>query len=58
VRGNCIRQQSVGVVCNLLPIKANGAPVELVALDGKRGHLDGMVGMKRAEKEIAAVLAK
>jgi len=39
-------------------IKANGAPVELVALDGKRGHLDGVLSMKQAEKEIAAFLAK
>jgi homoserine O-acetyltransferase len=39
-------------------IKANGAPVELVELDGKRGHLDGVVGMKLAEKAIAAFLAR
>jgi homoserine O-acetyltransferase len=39
-------------------IKANGAPVELMALDGKRGHLDGVIGMKLAEKDIAAFLAK
>ena len=39
-------------------IKANGAPVELVALDGKRGHLDGVLSVKQAEKEIAAFLAK
>jgi homoserine O-acetyltransferase len=39
-------------------IKANGAPVETVVLDGKRGHLDGVVGMKLAEKEIASFLAK
>lgn len=39
-------------------IKANGAPVELVVLDGKRGHLDGVIGMKLAEKEISAFLAK
>jgi homoserine O-acetyltransferase len=39
-------------------IKANGAPVELVALDGKRGHLDGVLSIKRAEKAISAFLAK
>ena len=39
-------------------IKANGAPVELVELDGNRGHLDGVVSIKQAEKEIAAFLAK
>jgi homoserine O-acetyltransferase/O-succinyltransferase len=39
-------------------IKANGAPVELVALDGRRGHLDGVLGIKQAEKEIAAFLAR
>jgi homoserine O-acetyltransferase len=39
-------------------IKANGAPVEMVELDGKRGHLDGVVGMKLAEKEITAFLAR
>ena len=39
-------------------IKANGAPVKLVALDGKRGHLDGVLGIKQAEKEISAFLAK
>jgi homoserine O-acetyltransferase len=39
-------------------IKANGATVELVALDGKRGHLDGVLSIKQAEKEIATFLAK
>jgi homoserine O-acetyltransferase/O-succinyltransferase len=39
-------------------VKANGAPVELVALDGKRGHLDGVLGIKQAEKEIAAFLTR
>lgn len=39
-------------------IKTNGAPVELVALDGKRGHLDGVLSIKQAEKAIAAFLAK
>ena len=39
-------------------IKANGATAELVALDGKRGHLDGVLSIKQAEKEIAAFLAK
>ena len=39
-------------------IKANGAIVELVALDGKRGHLDGVLSIKAAEKAIAAFVAK
>jgi homoserine O-acetyltransferase len=39
-------------------IKANGAAVELVALDGKRGHLDGVLSIKQAEAVIAAFLAK
>jgi homoserine O-acetyltransferase len=39
-------------------IRANGAPAELVALDGKRGHLDGVLSIKQAEKEIAAFLAR
>jgi homoserine O-acetyltransferase/O-succinyltransferase len=39
-------------------IKANGAAAELVELDGKRGHLDGVLSIKQAEKAIAAFLAK
>ena len=39
-------------------IKANGAPVETFVLDGKRGHLDGVLSIKAAEKQIAALLAK
>jgi homoserine O-acetyltransferase len=39
-------------------IKANGAPVETFVLDGKRGHLDGVLSVRAAEKEIAALLAK
>jgi homoserine O-acetyltransferase len=39
-------------------IKANGVPVETFELDGKRGHLDGVLSIKAAEKEIAAFLAK
>ena len=39
-------------------IKANGAAVETFVLDGKRGHLDGVLSIKSAEKEIAALLAK
>ena len=39
-------------------IKANGVPVETFVLDGKRGHLDGVLSIKAAEKEIAALLAK
>jgi homoserine O-acetyltransferase len=39
-------------------IKANGAPVEVVALEGNRGHLDGVLSMKQAEKAISAFLAK
>lgn len=39
-------------------IKANGAPVELVELDGKRGHLDGVLSIKQAEKAIAAFVAR
>ena len=39
-------------------IKANGVPVETFVLDGKRGHLDGVLSIKAAEKEIAAFVAK
>jgi homoserine O-acetyltransferase/O-succinyltransferase len=39
-------------------IKGNGAPVELIALEGNRGHLDGVVSMKQAEKAIATFLAR
>jgi homoserine O-acetyltransferase len=39
-------------------IKANGAPVEFVTLEGNRGHLDGVLSMKQAEKAISAFLAK
>ncbi len=39
-------------------IKANGAPVETFVLDGKRGHLDGVLSIKAAEKQIAELLAK
>jgi homoserine O-acetyltransferase len=39
-------------------IKANGAPVETVELQGTRGHLDGVLNIKQAEKAIAAFLAK
>ena len=39
-------------------IKSNGTPVELIALEGNRGHLDGVVSMKQAEKPISAFLAK
>ena len=39
-------------------IKANGVTVETFELDGKRGHLDGVLSVKAAEKQIAAFLAK
>ena len=39
-------------------IKANGVPVETFELDGKRGHLDGVLSVKAAEKQIAAFVAK
>ena len=39
-------------------LKAGGAAVETVELAGNRGHLDGVVSMKQAEKQIAAFLAK
>jgi len=39
-------------------IKAGGAAAELVELDGKRGHLDGVLSIKQAEKAIAAFLAR
>jgi len=39
-------------------LKANGVPVELVELQGNRGHLDGVLNIKQAEKAIAAFLAK
>jgi len=39
-------------------IKGNGAPVEVVALEGNRGHLDGVLSIKQAEKAIASFLAR
>jgi len=39
-------------------LKAGGASVEHVTLEGTRGHLDGVLSMKQAEKPIAAFLAK
>ncbi len=39
-------------------LKANGVPVELVELAGNRGHLDGVLSIKQAEKAISAFLAK
>ena len=39
-------------------IKSSGTPVELIALEGNRGHLDGVVSLKQAEKPISAFLAK
>ncbi|MBX9589790.1 MAG: homoserine O-acetyltransferase [Hyphomonadaceae bacterium] len=39
-------------------IAANGAAVDVVALQGNRGHLDGVLSMKQAEKAIAGFLAK
>lgn len=39
-------------------LKAGGAAVETVELAGNRGHLDGVLSMKQAEKQIAAFLAK
>jgi homoserine O-acetyltransferase/O-succinyltransferase len=39
-------------------LKAGGASVEAMTLDGTRGHLDGVLSIKQAEKAIAAFLAK
>ncbi len=39
-------------------LKAGGASVEHVSLEGNRGHLDGVLSMKQAEKKIAEFLAK
>ena len=39
-------------------LKSNGAAVELVELQGNRGHLDGVLNIKQAEKTIAGFLAK
>jgi homoserine O-acetyltransferase len=39
-------------------LKAGGAEVEHVTLKGTRGHLDGVLSMKQAEKAIADFLAK
>lgn len=39
-------------------IKATGAAVETVELQGNRGHLDGVLNIKQAEKAIAAFLAR
>jgi len=39
-------------------LKANGVAVEQVELQGNRGHLDGVLNIKQAEKTIAEFLAK
>jgi homoserine O-acetyltransferase/O-succinyltransferase len=49
---------AAGVKRTAVAIEANGAPVELVELDGSRGHLDGVFGMRQVAKRIAAFLAK
>jgi homoserine O-acetyltransferase len=38
-------------------IKADGTPVQIVELEGTRGHLDGVVSIAQAADEIAAFLA-
>jgi homoserine O-acetyltransferase len=47
-----------GVRQTLEGLKDGGAPVEHVRLEGSRGHLDGVLSMKQAEKQIADFLAK
>jgi homoserine O-acetyltransferase len=39
-------------------LKANGVAVELLALEGNRGHLDGVLSIKQAEKTIASFLTR
>jgi homoserine O-acetyltransferase/O-succinyltransferase len=39
-------------------IEANGVATEMVELQGNRGHLDGVLNIKQAEKAISAFLAK
>jgi homoserine O-acetyltransferase len=39
-------------------LEAGGASVETVALEGNRGHLDGVLSVRQAEKAIAAFLAR
>ena len=39
-------------------LKAGGGAVEHVALAGNRGHLDGVLSLKQAEKQIGAFLAR
>jgi homoserine O-acetyltransferase len=39
-------------------LKAGGAKVQHVTLTGNRGHLDGVLGMKQAEKAIGAFLGQ
>jgi len=39
-------------------LKAAGTPVEHVTLKGNRGHLDGVINIKQAEKAIGAFVAK
>lgn len=47
-----------GVEATVQGLKAGGTPVEHVTLTGNRGHLDGVVSMKQAEKQIADFLAR
>jgi homoserine O-acetyltransferase len=47
-----------GVKRTAASLKANGVSVELVELTGNRGHLDGLLSIKQAEKAISAFLAK
>jgi homoserine O-acetyltransferase len=45
-----------GVKETIEGLEAGGAPVEHVTLEGTRGHLDGVVSIKQAEKKIAEFL--
>jgi homoserine O-acetyltransferase len=47
-----------GIKRTAATLKANGVAVETAELAGNRGHLDGVLGIKQAEKAISAFLAR
>ena len=47
-----------GIAATIDGLKAGGTSVEHVTLTGNRGHLDGVLTVKQAEKQISAFLAR
>ena len=47
-----------GVKVTMDGLTADGTAVQHVILEGNRGHLDGVLSIKQADKQIAEFLAK